>query len=309
MEDSTVLETEEVETEALEAEETGEVVEDEEPGGQEAESEYEDAEETEEVEEEEEEAELLEFDFAGNKLTVPKGSLPEELAVKVQEFGKSMEAAHTKRSQAVAEQSKALEARGQAIEKLQGLHGETLDTYSKGLAIRQELEQLNQVDINQLWQSNPDQARQVSDTISAKQAEFNSIVQQVSQKEQEITQAQTQETQRRYVEGKATVNKMIPDFEEKHANDVVAYAMSKGVPKEHAETWPLNPFAAETAFKAMMFDRMQTKATKQLKTKPVIAKAVKPMPKGKGASSGTKNPARMTPDEYEVYYLKKHKQH
>lgn len=300
MEDSTVLETQEVEevnateetSEDVEAEETEELVDDAETDELEDSGESED-----EADEDTEEVELMQFDFAGNKMEIPKGSMPEELAIKVQEFGKSMESAHTKRSQAVAEQVKSLEAREEAIGKIQALHGESLETYSKGRAVRHELEQLNQIDINQLWQSNPDQARQVSDKIAAKEAEFNSLTGKLNQQEQATAQFTSQETARRYEEGKVAINSRVPDFETKHAKDVVEYAISKGVPKEHAETWPLNPFAAETAYKAMMFDRLQTKAKKQTKITPVTAKPVKSVSKGKGGG-GIKDPAKMSMGEY-----------
>jgi hypothetical protein len=293
MEDSTVLE-QEVETantfeeagSEVEVDETVNTVEDtdiEESGGSEN--------EVQDDQDAESNAELLEFDFSGNKLQVPKGSIPEELAAKVQEFSKSMESAHTKRSQAVAEQVKSLEAREKAMQKLSGLHGETLDTYSKGLKVREELEQLNQVDITELWQSNPDRARQVSDTISAKQAEFNAIVNKVSQQEQATTQVQEQEVARRYQEGKASVNKRVPDFETKHAKDVIEYVTSTyGIPKEHAQTWPLNPPASEMAYKAMLYDRLQSNAKKQTKITPVKAEPVKAVATGRKPGQNSVKP-------------------
>jgi len=168
--------------------------------------------EDQEEQSEEKTDEFYEFDFGGNKKQFAKKNMPLELAEEMQAFGKNLESAHTKRSQDVAEHKKSLEAREQAIQKLQGMHGDTLQEYSKGLQLRQDIAELQKVDVQTLWQTNPDDARKISDAISQKTAEFNQTVQQVSLLEQSQAQQGQQEIARRADEGVKQVEKRIPGF-------------------------------------------------------------------------------------------------
>lgn len=251
--------------------------------------------------EQEEEKEEIEFDFGGNKLRVAKDSIPPEVAEQLDKFTKGTWSDYTRKSQDIAERSKALEARESAVEKLATLNGETLQTYSKGLQLKAELEQLSQIDLNALWQSDPDQARRVSDAISRKQAEFQSTVNQVAQKEAELTQAQQAELARRMDEGKQLMERRVKGWSEK-VPEVLDYVVKAyGMSKEEAETWPLNPKTAEMAYKAMMFDRMQATAKKPA-PKQAKAEPVKPM-KAKGAATKgnldlVKDADKMSADEW-----------
>ena len=113
-----------------------------------------------------------EYDFGGKKFKLNKDALSDEESDQFESYGKGLQSDYTKKTQELASQRKQVAAREQSAEKLLSLQGDTLDMYSQGLAIRQELAQLNGIDLNQLWQSNPDQARQVSDAISQKTKEF-----------------------------------------------------------------------------------------------------------------------------------------
>lgn len=248
--------------------------------------------------EEQEIVEEVEFDFGGNKLKVPKGAIPEEIAAELDKFTKGTWSDYTKRSQAIAERAKSIEAREAAAEKIVSLNGEALQTYSRGLQIRQELEQLSQIDMNVLWQSNPDQARHVSDLRAQKQAEFNSIVQKVSHHETELTKAQQAELARRSEEGRQVAERMIKGFNEK-APEVMDYVVKEyGLSPEEAATWPLNPKTAVMAYKAMQYDRMQAKAGKPQKAPQ--AQPVPPM-KATGAGTAQQAPANMTPAQMAKY--------
>ena len=61
-----------------------------------------DSEEPEKVEE------LVEFNFGGNKLQLPKGKVPEELEGKIQEFSNGIWSDYTKKNQDLAERAKAV---------------------------------------------------------------------------------------------------------------------------------------------------------------------------------------------------------
>ena len=227
------------------------------------------------------EPELREFDFGGNKFTVPKDAIPDELAAEIEKFTKGTWSDYTRKSQDVAEQKRALEAEKIAVEKLAKLNGDALYSFSKGLQLKNEIEQLQRVNLDQLWQSDPDRARRVSDQLALKQAEFQRTVQDVQAKEAELTTAQMQEMQRQMEEGRKHVERYVKGFEQKVPEVVEYVTKTYGMTKEQAESWPLNPATAAMAYKAMMYDRMQASASTK---KPAGKAEVKPVvpQKGKG---------------------------
>lgn len=262
-------------------------------------------EDSDEDEDEEKEPEYDEFDFGGEKFQVEKGTLPDELKERLDKFTKGTWGDYTKKSQAIAEQAKDLEARESAVQKLQSLQGEAMEAYSKGLQVRQELTELNQVNLDELWQSDPDRARRISDLKAAKQTEFNTIVGQVDAQERQLTQAQQQEMQRREAQGRQQVEKSIKGFGAK-APEVIEYAVKNyGISKNEAEQWGLNPVATVAMYKAMMYDRMQSKMNKGAKPKPTEATPIKPVKgKGGGKNIGSKPPS--DPKAYAAWYQKKY---
>lgn len=239
---------------------------------------------TSETESEAEQPEEIEFDFGGNKFKVPKGSIPDEIADQLDKFTKGTWSDYTRKSQEVAEVRKSVEARAQAVAKLESISGEVLNTYSKGLQIKAELEQLRGIDVNALWQTNPDQARRVSDLMAQKSAEFNATVNKVAQLETGLTQAQEAEAARRAQEGEAVLERRIKGFSQKVPEIIDYVAQNYGIDKDHAaKVWRQDPATAEMAYKAMMFDRMQSAGKKPAPVPPKSAVPVTAM-KAKGAS-------------------------
>lgn len=261
-----------------------------------------------ENDEEEVEPEYDEFDFGGEKLQVEKGAVPDELKERLDKFTKGTWSDYTKKSQAIAEQTKELEAREQAVQKLGSLQGEAMDTYARGVALKGELAELNQIDMESLYQSDRDQWRRISDLKAAKQQEFNQTVALVDQKDKEFTQAQANEAKRIESEGRKLVERQIKGFGAK-ADEVVNYAVKTfNIPEEQAKNWGANPVAAITMYKAMLYDRMQskvgkaTKVTKKTVEEPTPIKAVK----GKGAGKGVSNKPPTDPEKYRAWYTKKY---
>jgi hypothetical protein len=243
-----------------------------------------DAEQSEDATEAEHPPEEIEFDFGGNKFKVPKGSIPDEIADQLDKFTKGTWSDYTRKSQEVAEVRKSVEARAQAVAKLEGINGEVLSAYSKGLQIKAEIEQLRGIDVNALWQSNPDQARRVSDLMAQKSAEFNATVNRVAQLETGLTQAQEAEAARRAQEGEAVLERRIKGFSQKIPEIIDYVAQNYGIDKDHAaKVWRQDPATAEMAYKAMMFDRMQLAGKKPAPVAPKTAAPVTAM-KAKGAS-------------------------
>lgn len=226
-----------------------------------------------------EEPEEIEIDLGGNKVRVPKGALPDEVVEQIDKFAKGTWSDYTRRSQEVAEQRKAIEARAEVVERLSSLTDEQLTLYSRGQNIRGELEQLQALDVNQMWQSDPDRARRVSDRIAALTSEFSKTVGELSAKEREAAQAREHEVQRVREHGRAAIEKRIPGFSQK-VTEVVDYVhQTYGIDRAALERdWPMNPATAELAYKAMMYDRMKSARPKQA-AKPVAP--VAPVKAGK----------------------------
>jgi len=247
------------------------------------------------------ETEMLEFVFGGNKLEVPKNAVTPELATKIDEFSKGTWAAFTKGQQENVEKAQSLDARETTVAKLNTLNGEALQTYSYGLQLRSEIEQLSQVDINPLWQSDPDRARQISDLLGSKQAEFQNVLAKVGEQEREISDAEQAEVGRRTEEGTAYLNKHIKNFSTEKATDLVEYVVDNyGMPKDQAARWALNPVVTRMAYKAMLFDR-QTGAVKRSTAKPVQAKPVKAVPSTGAATGGDRAPDNMSMGQLAKY--------
>jgi hypothetical protein len=154
--------------------------------------------------------------------------------------------------------------------------------------------------VNELWQSNPDQARRVSDTLASKQADFQNIVAQVGEQEYALSEAQQSEIARRGEVGEAELNRYAKDFTTNVAAEVVKYAIEDGkFSPEEAAKWRQNPVVTKWAHKAMLYDRMQAKAKKP-SSKPTQAKPV-PAMRAKGAGTGSRDPDNMSMSQ-----LKKH---
>jgi hypothetical protein len=241
-----------------------------------------------------EDTEILEFDFGGNKLKVPKESVAPELVEKIEEFTKGTWSTFTRDQQVNVERAKSLDARESTVAKLNSLNGDALQTYSYGLQLRSEIEQLSQVDLNSLWQSDADRARQISDMLGAKQAEFQTVVAKVGEQEQAVDYAQREDSGRRIAEGTAYLDKHIKNFSSQKAETLVDYVMGNyGMSREQADQWAFNPVVTRMAYKAMLYDR-QTGAAKRSNSVPSQAKPVKAAPSSGATSGAQRDPNKMT---------------
>ena len=239
----------------------------------------------------------VEYDLGGGqKVKFKANATAKEVAETAQRAFKEVEANWTRKNQEIAETRKSVEAQERAVEKLATVNGEVLNIYSRGQGVKAELEQLQRIDLNQLWQSNPDQARQVSDRLAAKQAEFQTIVSTLNAKESEAAQETQVEMTRRAGEGRSMLQRQIKDFD-KELPDIIEYAVnSLGIPKDAAEKdYALNPAMTLAVRKAMLFDRMQA-ANKKPTPKPVQAAPVTAM-KAQGNAKPVKSVKAMTPGE------------
>ena len=114
---------------------------------------------------EQEPPEEVEFIFGNEKLRVPKGQIPDDVADQLDKFARGTWADYTRKTQDIAERGKSLAEREKALDQLSGLNETLINKYAEGLGVRQQLEKLMQVNVNRLrkgTQQEREQARQVS---------------------------------------------------------------------------------------------------------------------------------------------------
>lgn len=225
--------------------------------------------------------EEIEFDLGGGqKAKFSAKATVKDIAEHVQRSFKDAEGNLTRKFQEAADIRKSAEATKAAVEKIQGMHGDVLNLYSRGQQIRADIEELSKIDAQALWQSqNPedrDRARRLSDVRAQKQDEFARIINELNQKEVALSSTQQAETARQAEEGKAVLAKRIPSFE-KALPEIIDYAVkATGMSREEAEKgYALNPAVTEAFHKAMLYDRMQTVTKKPAPPPP--AQPVTPM--------------------------------
>ena len=247
-------------------------------------------------EEPEAEYEEIEFDFGGKKLAIGKNDNVEAVAGQLQDYAKSLEAGFTQKTQAVAEQRKSLETQTKAIQELSQLNEEAFNLYSKANAHQNEIAKFDQPNWQELWSTDPDKARELSDQRQFLQSELQNYQTAFQQKTQAMNQEQSTQRDRFMDEGRKQMENKIKGYESKAAEVVNYVVETYGIPRERAEEWPLNPAGAEMAYKAMMFDKMQS--TMNTAKKPKI-KPAGVMPPTKTSTRNTRKPLHeMSMGEY-----------
>ena len=241
--------------------------------------------------------EMRDFISGDSKLSLPIDSLTDELSEKIQVFSDSVESNFAKGRQQITDDRGSLDLKEKALHNLSTMNDTTLNTYSLGLRLKDEIEQLSQANTTDLWTSNPDQARQVSDALGRKQSELQSVISHIGQQEQELSQAQHVEVERRREEGIGILDKKYKNFSTEQSPKLVKYAVSKGMNANDASNWALNPIVAEMAYKAMRYDDMQQKMKGNSRTKQVVAPVKAAKVKGNSVS-GVKNLDKMSMTEY-----------
>ena len=249
-------------------------------------------------------AEEFELDVGGNKHKFHKGTPIEAALEIVQQYQKGLEGSLQKKSQEVAAQAKRIAEAEKVATRLQQLGFEKANDLSRGQELANFVAQYEtpqgQQYLNELWRSNPDQARQTSDQLAAAAREYQTIEARLAQYGQRLNEAERQAVEVRAREGEAVVAKAVKGWSPQVESAVVEYAVKNyGVNETDAKNWRLNPVATVAMWKAMEFDKLQAKAraaTKPAPTPPPAAPIT--APKGQRATSTTADPGKMSMDEY-----------
>lgn len=272
-----VAEAEDVET--TEVAETEEVAPAEDVAGDASESDGvgEDADATKEPEE-------VEIDFGGNKRAFKKNATVAEIHGELQDYAKSLYSDYISKTQQAAEIRKRAEQQAQDLEVLGSVSQEYHITLGRAMTAQQELNRLRQIDLNALWNANPDQARRVSDMLRQKEVEVMGYGDALQAAELKVTKSKQELVERTKAEGKARIEKVIPEFSTRHLSAVVDYISSNySITKEDAlEQWAAAPDVTVMAWKAMQYDKAAKAAKRPVQktvSKPVAPQPARPGPR------------------------------
>lgn len=219
--------------------------------------------------------EEFELDIGGSKHKFPKGTPIEAALDKVQQYQKGLEAELQRKSQDIAAKAKSIADNEKIAFRLQELGAQQAKDFARGQELADFVAKHETPEgsryLTELWRSNPDQARQLSDTLAAARSEVTAIEQRLAQYGSQRNEAERQIVETRAREGEAVVAKAIKGFGPQVEAEMVDYAVKNGVPPESAKQWRLNPYAALTTWKAMQFDKLQAQAKAQATPKPAPA--------------------------------------
>lgn len=250
--------------------------------------------------------EEFELDVAGTKHRFPKGTPIEQALEKVQAYSKGLEAELTRKSQAVAEKTKAVVEAEKVVQRLQTMGFERAKDIARGQQLAEFVASYDTPDgaryLQTLWQSNPDQARQLSDNLTAARSEFSQIEARVRQYGEELNQAGRQAAEAQMKQTEQVVAKAIKGWNAQTEAKLIEYAVKNGADPQEAKEWRKAPAATVLAVhKAMLWDEMQAKAAAATKTTPPPAPATPiTAPKAKAANRSV-DLDKMSMDEYVAY--------
>jgi len=253
-----------------------------------------------------EEIEEIELSFGAEKFKVARNAIPADVLEKLEGFTKSVQGDYTRKTQAVAEQQRSAEAQMEFAQKLGTLKGEALAAFSGGQRIASEIQQLEAIRLDELWQSNPDQARRVSDAISSKRGEFQRLVNTVSQHESAMDAEQERYVATQLEAGQAKMQQLVKGFDATGAAAMVQYAEKSGIPANEAAKWALNPIVAQFAWKAMKYDALQASTKAATAAKPTQAPAAPVRSVAGKPSASARGPDQMSDADYYRWEQEQH---
>lgn len=231
-----------------------------------------------------EELEEVEIDFGGNKRAFKKNATVAEIHGELQDYAKSLYSDYISKTQQAAEIRKRAEQQAQDLEVLGSVSQEYHITLGRAMTAQQELNRLRQIDLNALWNANPDQARRVSDMLRQKEVEVMGYGDALQAAELKVTKSKQELVERTKAEGKARIEKVIPEFSTRHLSAVVDYISSNySITKEDAlEQWAAAPDVTVMAWKAMQYDKAAKAAKRPVQktvSKPVAPQPARPGPR------------------------------
>jgi hypothetical protein len=225
-----------------------------------------------------------EIDYDGEKYKVPKKL--REAFLRQQDY--------TQKTQAVAEQRKAVEAQQQYLAQAAQAQQQHIAEYAEALTLEKQLAQYQNIDWNALIDSDPVQAMKLDRQMKELQQRHAYVVGSVTQKQQQAALQMQRETAKRIAEGHAVLEREIHDWSPDTKAKLVKFGQDFGYAPEELNNIN-DPRAVKLLYKAWQFDQLMKKQAVKEKPAPQ-EKPVTRITASKGTA--TKDPSKMTDKEF-----------
>lgn len=230
-----------------------------------------------------------EIDIGDEKLALPKG-----LAAKVK-AGVMMHADYTQKTQAIAEERKAVQAER---EQNQRNHTEYVQEVAKVVSIDEQIKAYQGALTRELIASDPITAMQYQNDLRTLEGQRQQAVASITQKQQANALAEQQSTAKQVQEAEAYIKREIPAWTPQRTEEISAFIKASGA--DPASVWKAvfqQPALAKVLHKAEMYDKAEKKAAAV--AKPKAAPQEKPVTRiGANRQTAKPDPARMSADEW-----------
>ena len=224
-----------------------------------------------------------EVDYEGEKYKLPK-KLKDAL-LRQQDY--------TQKTQAVAEQRKAVEAQAAQIQQHAEMSQRYVAEYAEAFALDKELARYKEIDFNQLTDSDPVMALKLDRQMRELQARRDQVVQTVTQKQQAQTIEQQRISAQRLNEGRAVLEREIKGWSPETAKALTSFGQELGYTE--AELAQVNdPRTVKLLHKAWQYDQL----TKAKTAKPAPVTQERPVTRITASKATVKTPATMTDHEF-----------
>jgi len=242
--------------------------------------------ESQETEAPAEEDDSEEVDYEGEKYKLPK-KLKDAL-LRQQDY--------TQKTQAVAEQRRALEAQAQQVQQHAQLSQQYVAEYAEALALDKELAQYKTINWNQLMDADPVQAMKLDRQMRDIQARRDEVVSSVTQKQQAQAIEAPRIAQQRLNEGRAVLERKIKGWAPDTAKALASFGMEQGFTEQ--ELAQVNdPRTVKLLHKAWQYDQLMK--AKTAKPEPVTQE--RPVTRITASKGTVKTPDKMTDKEFAAW--------
>jgi len=202
---------------------------------------------------------------------------------------------YTQKTMSLADERKAFEADREQDKQMRQVHNTFLKEAAQMQAVEDRLQAFQKLDWNAAIAQDQQQAQKWQIEFSQLQARRAELMGSLTQKQQQMQQAQQHEIAKRARDAQAYLQREIKDWSPTKDVELANFAKAKGIdPQRFAMAMLNDPALAVALNDAMELDKFK----KQRAAKPK-AEPPKPVPRvGGTAASNTKSPSDMTPTEY-----------
>jgi hypothetical protein len=235
-----------------------------------------------------------EIEIGGKKVAMPK-SIAAEI-----KSGTMRQSDYTQKTQAVADERRAVETEREQVRQQAAQHQQFLDDVADVRAIEKQLKQYQALDWNQLIEQDPVQAMQLQQQQRALEAERSAKVQGITQKQNEQALAEQQNAAKLIQEAEAYVRREVSTWTPERTAQINTFAEQQGVKMTPATARVLleNPALFKIMHKAELFDQLEKKQGAQ-RSKPAPAAPPAPVTRvGASRATAVKDPSKMSADEW-----------